>query len=177
MYNVRIIQYTVAFLLTVSISWAGSSEKLDAGLYISPGIRIGYAYGEGLSLSGKLSVGVAFGTETFRNNFVNVTFGMKRIFVKDQAKIWHSPFTYQEVQFGTLQRDFLPVYIGGSVGIYGEIGGVKNTRGLRWSAFSGLLGFASLEFESFDGSTPLADLGFVGVLPLPIGRDNWQLSF
>lgn len=179
MYSVRIIQYAFTLLLGISLSYAGSDEsgRLDAGLYLSPGVRIGYIWGEGISISGKLSLGVAFGDDYSRNNFVNVTFGMKRIFVKDRSKLWYNPYTYKEVQFGTFQRDLLPVYIGGSLGVYGEIGGVKNNSGIRWSAFSGMLGFASFEFESFERNIPLFDVGIVGVFPVPIDRGNWQLSF
>ncbi len=179
MNNVRVIQYTVALLLTISISFAGSdkSERLNGGMYLSPGIRIGYTFGQGISFSAKLSLGVAFGVDHLRNNFVNVTFGMKRIFIKESTKLWYNPFTYKEVQFGTLRRDLYPIYIGGSVGVYGEVGGVKSIPGIRWSAFSGFLGFGSVEFESFDGNKVLVDAGIVGVYPLLLPYGNWDLSF
>ena len=162
-------------LITVVLFWLWSEPgyaKIEP--YISPGVRIGYVFGKGLSFSGKISLGLAFGEEDKPFNFVNLTYGGKYIFSRKSTD-WPHDFSYTEFQVGTVNRD-LGAYIGGSFGTY-NLDRELLTTGLRYTIFSGALLFGSLEMESFTGVCRLYDFGMAGVLPIPLASKHWNLSF
>ena len=158
----------IIFIMSVQLASAGWTP------YVSPGLRMGYVFGHGLSFSTKISLGLAFGEKDDFNNYVNITFGVKEIRSGKQAITWPKLYKYTEVQFGTLQKE-LKGYVGGSLGYYNPTND-QPVAGTRWSACYGVFGFGSLEVESFGKDVTLYDLGAVGVLPIPLILLFWNGS-
>ncbi|KAA3617859.1 MAG: hypothetical protein D8M58_00065 [Calditrichaeota bacterium] len=137
--------------------------------YISPGIRIGYSFGQDMTFNLKLSLG-QYGRNTYDHlEFYNVTYGYKFIFFDDKKK-HNENFHYFEAQYGSFPEDedsVINLFNGGSIGIlFNKMNGVNNI-GFRSTIYSGMWLFPSLELNLYSLEKIHFDLGVKGVLPIP----------
>ena len=137
--------------------------------YISPGLRIGYEFGNGFSVGAKISLGVFTDPGYF-----NITFGFRGVSHKKPVP---SVDEYNFIQFqaGYPKRESWDMaFLGGAgagVVFFKDEGGnrIKPIFNLSY----GLLLFLDADIIPLDGSKFKVDVGTLGVLPMPLRKLNW----
>jgi len=132
--------------------------------YITVGIRIGWDFKCGRSISPRLSIGIA---EIEKGAFINLTFGM-RTFKK--PIIYAEDFSFLDLQVGKAFEKIPVGFLGGGVGILfcrsnqGSVSIPRNTF------FLGCFLFPSVDVTYWDSATTSYDIGVEAVLPIPLRK-------
>jgi hypothetical protein len=130
--------------------------------YFSPGVRLGWSFGGGLTLGAKISFGVYSHDE-----FANITFGGQNlIFAHAQPRFENH--AYADIEGGLLVAN--AVYGGGGLGciFYDRKIGLKVAP--RVTSFIGYGLFPTLDLLYVRGLGIKSNLGLQGVVPIPINH-------
>lgn len=155
--------------LIILISISQSNNLLSSPIfYISPGVRIGWSFGYGVTLAYKISLGVNLDTQLNQNgNYWNITFGYKkRIFKQGSKFLYNHHFFRLEGGFKPNNQNSLFAGAGIGICIFNE-----NIKPMLMTTLDyGALVFASLDmYHSFD-TIVQPDLGMLTVLPIPFTK-------
>ncbi len=140
--------------------------------YISPGVRLGYSFGQSVTLSLKLSLGQMRETHRHHLEFYNFTYGYKFVFFNTPENTKEN-FHYFDIQYGLFPQNgdvVLNFFNGGGLGvlIYKDQG--KKKLGFRSSLFTGFWVFPNLELNVYSPRKIHFDVGVKGVLPIPLKK-------
>lgn len=131
--------------------------------YASIGIRIGWDFKCGLTISPKLSAGLA---ETEDGAFINVTLGSRKF---QKPIIDLKEFRYLDIQAGIVFKGLPGILFGGGAGIL--IGSADKGHKIipRCTVFSGCFLFPSIDVTYWNRSKISVDAGVEAVFPIPLG--------
>ena len=157
--------YFLLFILTIQTARAGNPLP-----YVSPGVRVGYGFGQAITLNLKISVGLMRETPRHYLEFYNLTYGYKFVFLK-QTEDLSDNFHYLDAQYGVFPQNadvVLNFFNGGGLGVlmYNKSG--ERKFGFRSSIFTGIWIFPGLEMNVYSPDKIHFDLGIKGVLPIPL---------
>lgn len=132
--------------------------------YISPGIRIGWDFKCGLSISPKLSIGLA---EIEDGTFINLTVGTRKF---QKPITGNGNFVYLDFQAGTVFEELPGIFLGGGLGLL--FGKSKEGSKIipRTTIFSGCFLFSTIDLTYWNRSKISVDPGVEAVLPIPLKR-------
>jgi hypothetical protein len=134
--------------------------------YISPGLRIGYEFGNGFSVGAKISLGIFTDPE-----YYNITFGVRGVSHKKPSS---SVDEYNFIQFqaGYPKRDSWDMAFLGGMGagvvFFTDKGGKRIKPIFNFSY--GLLLFLDVDIIPLGASQFKVDAGTLGVLPIPLRK-------
>jgi hypothetical protein len=131
--------------------------------YASIGMRIGWDFKCGLTISPKLSFGLA---EIQEGTFINLTLGTREF---QKPIVGSGEFRYLDVQAGTVFEKLPGVLFGGDIGLlFGKSN--EGTKIIpRSTVFSGCFLFPTIEMTYWNRSKISYDAGAEAVLPIPLG--------
>jgi hypothetical protein len=152
------------FCLMLAAGVCRSGEKPIP--YISPGLRIGYEFGNGFSFGAKISLGIY--TDP---GYYNITLGVRAVSHKKPAPSVDE-YNYIEFQAGYPNREsWGAAFLGGAgAGIV-----FLRDRGIRkikpiFNLSYGLILFLDADIIPLDASEIKVDVGTLAVLPFPLKR-------
>jgi hypothetical protein len=150
------------FLVLIICSFANLMAK-DIIPYATIGIRIGYDFKCGLTISPRISVGL---TDIDRGVFVNFTAGSRKF---QKPIIVYNEFSYFDIQAGAVFKGLPGIFFGGGAGLL--IGSTKESFKIipRSTVFSGCFLFPSIDMTYWKRSKISYDAGLEVVLPIPLG--------
>ncbi|GAB4180075.1 MAG: hypothetical protein Kow00108_16270 [Calditrichia bacterium] len=157
---------TLIFMMLFSWISGASAESTP---YVSPGIKLNYLPGKGISLGAKLSIGV-INDETF----VNMTLGTQKLLNKNTDY----SFRFVEVQGGTSTpyNKSTSLISGGGLGIMIHNSNGQKSISPKLNLFSGLLMFGEINVYLDEQKKLTGNIGLEGVVPLPakkVDTDKW----
>ena len=131
--------------------------------YASIGIRFGWDFKCGLTISPKLSAGLA---EIEDGAFINVTLGSRKF---QKPIIAFNEFRYLDIQAGAVFKGLPGILFGGGAGIL--IGSSDKGHKIipRSTVFSGCFLFPTIDVTYWNRSKISFDAGVEAVLPIPLG--------
>jgi hypothetical protein len=155
-------------IISVSIIMIFGSVSANDGIrYISPGIRIGWAFGHGVSLGFKASMGVLH-----KGSIYNVTIG-KKVALNRRTRSRYLSYVNCDLQYGHWLIPSSHVYstalVGGGMGVglgHTDSGGTIMRPHATVFGGNGLFGTA--DFLLISRSRTDIDFGVAGVLPIPL---------
>lgn len=162
MYKNRILGI---FIIALIIS--GNCTASDNTFYVSPGLRIGWDFGRGPTISLKLSLGINTNYNFDDNTkYYNITFGFKAPLFR-KAK-----YNYEDYKFIELQAGFTPFYenllfLGGGIGFIYYKNGNKTKYHPIITIDCGCFIFAACDFLILEDKKISTDFGFLVVAPIP----------
>jgi hypothetical protein len=152
------------FFLVFMICSSVNLMAKDIIPYATVGIRIGWDFKCGRSVSPRLSIGIA---DIDEGTFINLTFGPKKF---QKPIIGSGEFAFLDVQAGNAFEELPGIFFGGGVGLLFY----KSKQGLkirpRNTFFAGCFLFPTIDLTYWTTSKISVDSGIEAVLPLPLKR-------
>ena len=142
-----------------------TSTMLSQRFYYSPGLQVGYTFGEGASIGFKCSLGYFDDGKNKKFNFTNITIGHTYHFNKRVQSHYYSQF-----QHG---RMFNAIIYGASAGYAFFKGNKSIIYAPKLSVFSGLFAYPTIDFIWKD-KNPLINLHTEVSLPI-VPSYKWRL--
>jgi len=147
----------VIILITISNTCIASDKSLK---YISPGLRIGWEFGRGLTISLKISLGINTDPDFDDNpKYYNITLGSKVPLFR-KTKYLYEEYDFIELQAGCTPFKHNGLFAGGGLGFmfYQDNNKTK---------FRPMVTFDFIFLENKKIST---DFGFLGIMPFPLNK-------
>jgi hypothetical protein len=135
-------------------------------VYFSPGLRLGWDFGRGATISFKFSLGINF--DITKNDdpfqYLNITYGVKQPLFR-KTKHSYERYTHLELQGGFWPiRAFL---LGGGTGyIFYKEDTITKRRPIV-TVDLGCFVFAAIDVIFLENNETSKDFGFLGVFPIP----------
>jgi len=167
MFRERIYVLSLVVFL-ISNSSIASDKTLK---YISPGLRIGYEFGRGLTIGFKFSFGININTDyDFDNSaYYNITFGVKSPLFR-KAKYLYEKYNFIELQAGYTPFSENLLFLGGGLGFMFYQDSNKTRFRPMVTIDSGWLIFAAFDFIFLENKKISTDFGFLGIMPIPLNK-------
>ncbi|MFO7890126.1 MAG: hypothetical protein R6V04_07280 [bacterium] len=158
------------FFITLIIISSNCTAS-DNTFYVSPGLRIGWDFGRGPTISLKFSFGINTNYNTTSNfggntKYYNITFGFKAPLFR-RAK-----YHYEEYNFIGLQAGCTPItdnllFFGGGLGFMFYKNSHKTKFHPMVTVDFGLLIFGAFDLIFLENKRISTDFGFLAVVPIP----------
>ena len=157
----------IFLILSLKIGFAG-----DNLYYLSPGIRLGWVFGSGPTLGGKLSVGVNTDPQ-----YYNLTFGF-RVALRKRSKHPPNNYSFVQVQTGYFKMVETEDPFLGGLGAGFKFFKDKNKMRMNpmVSLSYGFLFFGELDLAYSPEYKTTFDLGVLGILPIPLRKEDFSFD-
>jgi hypothetical protein len=155
------------FCFMLAAGFCRSEEKPIP--YISPGIRIGYEFGNGFSFGAKVSIGISTDPE-----YYNITIGFQG-FGHIESELSINNYYFVQIQAGYPKPDsWKGPFLGGAgagIAVFKDQG-AKRIRPILNLSYGGLL-YLDADFVVLGGAKIKTDVGVLAVLPIPLRKYNF----
>jgi len=164
----RIKEYIFGIIVLII---SGSSIASDKSFqYVSPGLRIGWNFGRGLTISPKICFGINtdydFGDDT---KYYNLTIGFKAPLFR-KAKYNYEEYSFVELQAGCTPFSENSLFLGGGLGFMFYKDDNKTKFRPMVTIDFGLLIFVAFDFIFIEKKKISTDFGFLGIIPIPLKK-------
>ena len=95
----------IAILVMISLPACLQASE-DWITYVTPGIRLGWDFGDGLTFGGKISVGLLRDADLNESMFFNVTVGFKAP-LTNREKFWYREYNFIQANSACKRKPFL----------------------------------------------------------------------
>jgi hypothetical protein len=151
--------WLLVLLLAVGLDGRAGEKPIP---YVSPGFRVGYEFGEGLTVGLKISLGINTDPE-----YWNVTTGFKALMFRKPRSAWDA-YTYCQFQAGFLPWHE-PIFAGGGIGYAVFSEGPGRVVKPMVTLSCGFLLFCEADLVPLPDRLK-CDTGILGVFPVPLRR-------
>ncbi|MFO7890124.1 MAG: hypothetical protein R6V04_07270 [bacterium] len=169
----------VFFIIILVIS--NNCTASDNTFYISPGLRIGWEFGGGLTICPQLALGISIDLDDDKNHnlkYLNITLGIKNFIIRTKDATYDS---YCSLQLKAGYQPFLPssaIGIGGGIGVafFREekliyLRPIATVEGTIL-----FVAFPTIDIFLLKQNKVHADFGILGLFPIPLEKNGFGIE-